>query len=221
MFDHFYNGSVRKLVVAFGSLFDEIYISRKNPDGTEQKKIRVPISYAPKEKFYRKVVELDQSGDRKAVENILPRISFEISSMTYDSTRKLNTLNKLFAVKDEKDKTFSYSYYEVPYTIDFSLNIMTRNIDDGYQILEQILPYFTPDFNVSLNFNEIYRKVDVPIVLNSVTPTEEYEGSLADDRRLITHNLAFSAKSVILGPVRTGGLIREVKLTFQELVDDT
>jgi hypothetical protein len=221
MFEHFYHGSIRKLVVSFGSLFDEIYVSRKNADGTEEKKIKVPISYAPKEKFYRKIVELNQSGDRKSVESIVPRMAFEITSMVYDPSRKLNSLNKIFTTKDEKDKTFSYSYNEVPYTVEFNLNVMTRNIDDGYQIVEQILPYFTPDFTVSLNFNELYKKIDVPIVLNSVSSSEEYEGSLADERRMITHTLSFSAKSYVLGPIKQGGLIREIRLTFNELTGDS
>ena len=94
MFTHFYHGSIRKLVVGFGSIFDEIYISRKNADDTEEKKIKVPISYGPKEKFIRKIRELDESTDgRKSVESILPRMSFEISSMAYDTTRKLNSLH--------------------------------------------------------------------------------------------------------------------------------
>lgn len=218
---HFYHGSMRKLVVAFGSLFNEIYISRKNADGTEDKKIKVPITYSPKEKFYRKVIELDQaSSERKAIENVLPRMAFEITSMNYDTTRKLNSLNKVFVTKDEQDKTFSYSYHEVPYTIEFNLNIMTRNIDDGYQIVEQILPYFTPEFTITMNFNEIYRKIDVPIVLNNISSSEDYEGNLNEDRRMIMHTLSFSAKSYILGPVRQGGLIREIKLTFKELTDE-
>jgi hypothetical protein len=133
----------------------------------------------------------------------------------------LNSLNKIYTTKDEEDKTFSYSYNEVPYTVEFNLNVMTRNIDDGYQIVEQILPYFTPDFTVSLNFNELYKKIDVPIVLNSVSSSEEYEGSLADERRMITHTLSFSAKSYVLGPVKQGGLIREIRLTFNELTGDS
>jgi len=145
MFRYFYHGSIRKLVVAFGSLFNEIYISRKEADGTEQKKIKVPISYGPKEKFVRKIKELDEADpSRKSFENILPRMSFEISSMVYDNNRKLNSLNKVYSVRDENDSTISYAYSEVPYNIEFTLNIMNRNIDDGYQIIEQILPYFTP-----------------------------------------------------------------------------
>jgi hypothetical protein len=97
---------------------------------------------------------------------------------------------------------------------------MTRNIDDGYQIVEQILPYFTPEFTITMNFNEIFRKIDVPIVLNNISSSEDYEGNLNEDRRMIMHTLSFSAKSYILGPVRQGGLIREIKLTFKELTDE-
>jgi hypothetical protein len=220
MFTHYYHGSIRKLVIAFGSIFNEIYISRKNADGTEEKKIKVPISYGPKEKFVRKIRELDEGGaGRSSVEVILPRMSFEITSMVYDTTRKMNSLNKMYSVRDEKQGTLSYSYSEVPYTFEFGLNIMNRSIDDGYQIIEQILPFFTPDFTVSMNFTELDKKIDVPIVLTSVNTTEDYEGEL-NERRLITHSLIFQAKSYIFGPIKTSGLIRQVDLTFRELTDE-
>ena len=220
MFTTFYHGSIRKLVVAFGSLFNNVYIVRSDSENNEQKRIKVPLSYGPKEKFYRKIRELDEAASRNAVENILPRMSFEITSMIYDTTRKLNSLNKVYSQRNEEDATFSYAYSEVPYNIEFTLNIMNRSIDDGYQILEQVLPYFTPDFTISMNFTELDKKIDVPIVLNSVSSNEDYEGDLADQRRTITHSLTFLAKSYIFGPIRTSGLIREVNLTFQELTDD-
>ena len=216
MFDYFYNGSIRKLVVGFGSLFDEIYIKRKLPE--EEKLIKVPISYGPKEKFYRKIVELDEGGNRNAVENILPRMGFEITSMSYDGNRKLNSLNKSYVAK-EANQTVSYSYNEIPYNFDFTLNIMTRNLDDGHQIVEQILPYFTPDFTITMNFTEIDRKVDVPVILNSVTAMDEYEGDM-NTRRLLTHTLSFTAKSYVFSKINTLGLIREIKLTFQELTGE-
>ena len=219
MFDYFYHASIRKLVVAFGSLFNEIYISRTEEDGTEIKKIKVPISYGPKEKFYRKIVELDENGSRNSVENILPRIGFEISSMNYDTNRKMNSLNKQFIMRDEKDKTLSYSYSEVPYTFQFTVHVMSRSIDDGYQIIEQILPNFTPDFTITMNFTEVDRKVDVPIVISSISTTEDYEGDL-QTRRMITHTMTFNAKSFIFGPIRESGLIREINLTFQELTGE-
>jgi hypothetical protein len=220
MFEYYYNGSIRKLVVAFGSLFNEMYISRKNSDDTEEKKIKVPISYGPKEKFVRKIRELDDADEsRSAVELILPRMAFEITSMIYDPNRKMNSLNRTLGVRDEADLTVKNSYSEVPYTMEFSLNIMTRNIDDGYQLLEQILPQFTPDFTVTLNFTEIDRKVDVPIVLSAVSSVEDYEGDLME-RRMITHTLIFQAKSYIFGRVRTDGLIREINLSFQQLTGE-
>lgn len=220
MFTHFYHGSIRKLVVAFGSLFNEVYISRKDTNGTELKKIKVPISYGPKEKFVRKIKELDEADPaRSTFENILPRMSFEISSMFYDTNRKLNSLNKTYSRRDETLGTIAYAYSEVPYTFEFTLSILNRNIDDGYQIIEQILPYFTPDFTVSMNFTDLDRKIDVPIVLSSINTTEDYEGDM-NERRLITHSLTFQAKSYIFGPVKTSGLIREIELTFRELTGE-
>jgi hypothetical protein len=219
MFDYFYHGSMRRLVVAFGSIFDEIYIRRVNPDGSDDRKLKVPITYGPKEKFYRKITELEQSGTRNAVETILPRMGFEITSMAYDTTRKMNSHNKSFKVRDEKDLSVVYSYSEVPYNVEFSLNIMTRNIEDGYQIVEQILPYFTPDFTVTMNFTDLDRRVDVPIVLSSISTSEEYEGDLTT-RRLVTHTLNFVAKSYIFSPIRNAPLIKEINLTFRELMGE-
>jgi hypothetical protein len=146
-------------------------------------------------------------------------MSFEISSMVYDTTRKMNSLNKMYSAKSETDSRISYTYSEVPYTFEFSLNIMNRSIDDGYQIIEQILPYFTPDFTISMNFSELDKKIDVPIVLTSVNTIEDYEGEL-QERRLITHTLIFQAKSYIIGPIKSFGLIREIDLTFRELTDE-
>ena len=206
--------------MAFGSLFNEVYISRKDSNGTELKKIKVPISYGPKEKFVRKIKELDEADPaRSTFENILPRMSFEISSMFYDANRKLNSLNKTYSRRDETDGTIAYAYSEVPYTFEFTLSVLNRNIDDGYQIIEQILPYFTPDFTVSMNFTDLDRKIDVPIVLSSINTTEDYEGDM-NERRLITHSLTFQAKSYIFGPVKTSGLIREIDLTFRELTGE-
>jgi hypothetical protein len=218
MFDYFYNGSIRKLVVAFGSLFDEIFVEHEYPDATK-KRIKVPISYGPKEKFYRRVIELDEAGDRDTVENILPRIGFEITGMQYDGGRKLNTLNKTTSPKNDLDQTLSNTYHQVPYNIQFTLNIMTRNIEDGHQIVEQILPNFTPDFTITMNFTELDKKIDVPIILNSVNATEEYEGDMMT-RRMVTHTLSFTAKSFVFGRIRTSGIIREVRLTFQELMSE-
>lgn len=218
MFDYFYNGSIRRLVVAFGSMFDEIFIEHTYPD-TSTNRFKVPISYGPKEKFYRRVVELDESGDRTAVENILPRIGFEITGMQYDAGRKLNSLNKTTTEKVQGTTMVSYNFHQVPYNIEFTLNVMTRNIEDGHQIVEQILPYFTPDFTFTMNFTDVDKTLDVPIILNSVNAEEEYEGDMMT-RRLCTHTLKFTAKSYVFGRIRSSGLIREVRLTFQELMSD-
>lgn len=221
MFDYFYHGAMRKLVIGFGSLFDEIYISRKDAENNEIKKIKVPLSYGPKEKWYRAVKELTEAPDGKnSVETILPRMSFEITSMIYDTQRKFSSLNKTYAARNEQDGTISYTYAEVPYNVEFTLNIIARSIDDGYQILEQILPYFTPDFTISMNFNDLNKKIDVPIVLNTVSTIEDYDGDLKDQRRMVTHTLIFTAKSYIFGPIKTSGLIREIELTFQELTGE-
>ena len=154
MFTHFYHSSVRKLVIAFGSLFNDIHISRKNPDGSEKERIRIPLSYGPKEKFLRRLNERSSLDGSANVEVTLPMMGFEITSITYDPSRKRNTLSKKTQRSQTSPEQIKYSYAEVPYNFDFTLSILVRNMDDGLQIVEQILPYFTPEFNVSMNFND-------------------------------------------------------------------
>ena len=136
--------------------------------------------------------------------------------MMYDPSRKLNRVTQRAEVVNGIYKTI---YSEVPYNINFSLFAFTRNMDDMLQIIEQILPYFTPDFTITMNFTELDKKIDIPIVLTSVNSIEDYEGDL-QTRRMITHSLIFQAKSYIFGPIKTSGLIREISLTFQELTGD-
>ena len=160
----FYNESLRKTVVAFGSLFNEIYVQRKENDSTVEQ-IRVPLTYTGKEKFRAMLRQFETI--EKDVGSILPRMGFAMTTLTYDPTRKRNTMQKRFAATNNST-SLKYDYAEVPYNVEFELNIGVRNMDDGLQIIEQIVPNFTPDFTVSVNFTEIHKKIDVPIVLTGV-----------------------------------------------------
>jgi len=214
MFQTFYHNSVRNVVIAFGSLFNEIYVTRKNADGTTKEKIKVPISYGPQEKFMRRISEGGSIVDGVKVGISLPRLGFELTSMDYDSARKKNTMNQFHVLTGvTAGNPISYDYSEVPYNFSFTLSAFVRHMDDGLQIVEQILPYFTPEFNVTLNMNTLHDKVDIPIILQSSSIAEDYEGDF-DTRRNINFEFQFVAKSFVYGPIKTSKIIREVDVTF-------
>ena len=210
MFTQFYNEAIRKLVIGFGSLFNDIQIVRKNPDGTTKETIRVPLSYGPKEKFIRRIQESSSISDTSKVQITLPRLGFEITGFSYDPSRKTNKLRKR-KVDAADGLSYSYNYNEVPYVVSFGLYAFTRNQDDNLQIIEQILPYFSPEFVVSFNMNDVNKKVDVPFVLNGVSTVEDYEGEF-DTRRNLTSSFEFSAKTYMYGPVKTGKIILQSEI---------
>jgi hypothetical protein len=201
-----YNRIIRKLVIGFGNLFKDITLVRYNPNLSEQQRMLVPIVYATKEMYVRRL-EDDPNLDKK-VQTTLPRMSFEMSNMTYDATRKQNTNIKTFA------KTTSgvvSQYNPVPYNFDFNLYIYVRNIEDGTQIIEHILPYFAPDYTIKLNLiPEMGIVKEIPIVLNSATHEIEYEGDgRTVETRMVIWTLNFTVKGFVFGKVSdVGGLIR-------------
>lgn len=211
MFDFYYNKSLRKLVVAFGSLFNEIFVVRDNVDGTENQRIRVPIAYGPKEKFVRRIEEQSGISDSTKVQITLPRLGFEISSIDYDPTRHLNKTI-------ERSNTTSSTFQEVPYNVGFSLYVFTRTMTDNLQIIEQIAPYFNPEFIVTLKLNEIDTDLDVPIVLSNIGIQEDYEGNYLD-RRLIASSLNFVCKTRMYSKIRTSPVISGITVDLNILGD--
>jgi len=207
MFTRFYNGSIRRMVVAFGSLFNQIYIDRTESDG--QKTLLVPISYAPKEKY-----KVRLAGDpylNNPNQITLPRIAFEITGYAYDANRKRNSVTRHMILPTTGNPSgVDYTHAEVPYNIDFGLYVYVRNMDDGLRIIEQILPFFTPEFVVTVNFDDINKKVDVPIYLNSVSTEEDYEGDF-ESRRSIVFTLNFTMKTYLFGPSKNYKEIRVVQ----------
>lgn len=205
MFTQFYNGSIRRMVVAFGSIFNQIKISRTESTGIHN--IEIPLAYAAKEKY-----KVRLAGDptlSNPMQITLPRMAFDITGFVYDPTRKRNSLQKN-VIRDSTTTGVKYTYAEVPYNIDFGLYIYARNMDDGLQIVEQILPYFSPEFVVTVNFDDTVNKgVDIPIYLNSVSSEEDYEGDF-QTRRSIIFTLNFTMKSYIFGPVKTYAEIRKM-----------
>jgi len=213
----FYHSSIRKLVIAFGSLFNDVKIIRENPDGSTKEEIRIPIAYGPKEKFLVRANQASSISDDEVKSRMtLPRLGFDMTSITYDNARKRNTLQKRFLQDSSNNYKVRRTFSEVPYNFEFNLYVMVRNMEDGLQILEQIVPYFTPEFNVTLNLTDIATKIDVPIVLTSLTTEEDYEGDF-DVRRSISFTLSFTAKSYVYGPIKDQGIVREVQTTFFHL----
>ena len=204
----FYHRTIRKIVVAFGTLFNNVKIVRHNKNFTEQReRILVPLSYGAKEKYLTRIVNnLDL---QKAVSIVVPRISFEMTGISYDSSRKQISTIRNFSKSNTSSQKINTQFVPVPYNFDFSMSIFVRNTEDGTQILEQILPYFTPDFNVTVDFiPEMNQKYDLPITLNSVNSTVDYEGDMLTTR-LITWDLEFTAKSYIWPSVSLGNVIRK------------
>ncbi len=219
MFETFYNQAIRKLTVSFGSLFNNIYVQRLDANGDETERIRVPLGYGPKEKWIRKLRESNSlKEDGTETQIVLPRLSFEMSSISYDGSRKKNTMQKRIASHTtDGSKTFN-SFAEVPYNFQFNVSAMVKFMEDGLCIMEQILPFFTPEFTISINYSTLNQKIDIPVVLSSVDINEEYEGDF-DSRRMITFDMAFDAKGYIFGPTKTSGVINKVVSTIWEPSD--
>ena len=196
------------MVVAFGTIFNDLILVRYNKAGTEDfEQVRVPLSFGAKEKYLTRLTS--DPNLTKSINAYVPRISFDLVGLTYDSGRKINTLNRNFAIESTTG-SYSAQHVPVPYNFEFDLNIYVRNQEDGTQILEQILPLFTPDFTITVDLiPTLGRKYDIPIMLNSVTPQIDYEGDMSTTR-LIIWNLTFTVKGYIFPATSiVGGLIRQ------------
>ncbi len=207
--------SLRKYIIVFGTVFNDIYINRLSNTGEVLQTLKVPLTYGPKDKV---LARLDQNPEMlNQVGIVLPRISFEMTSLEYDPTRKLNTLNKLTkqSATAGTDDEVKYQYQPVPYDMQFEMNILVKNAEDGTRIVEQIVPYFTPDFTVSVNLvPEVDGPRDIPIVLNSITSQDQYEGAFTE-RRVLTWTLSFTLKGYLYGPTKKSKLIKKAETTFR------
>ena len=195
MFEYFYNEIFRKTIIGFGTLFNDLTI--KQEDST----VKVPLAYGPTQKF---LARLEESPDlSKRTSLTLPRMSFEFTGLNYDPSRKVTTTQQI-TVKDPNDGSVTKSaYMPVPYNMQFELSIMTKLNDDALQIVEQILPYFQPSYNLTVQLvSSMKEKRDIPIILENVTMDDQYEGNFTT-RRVLLYTLRFSAKTYLFGPVTT------------------
>lgn len=194
--DQYYNRSIRKIVVAFGTIFNDIQLRRYSKDGNTAYEIfKVPLNYGSKERYITRITS--DPTLTKTIAVSLPRISFELTGVSYDPSRKQQSLIKNFAATSTG--TVNSQYAPVPYDFNFSMSVYVRNTEDGTQIIEQIIPFFKPDFTVTVDFiPAMEQKYDMPVILNSVNTTTDYEGSLTDGTtRLITWDLEFTVKSYL------------------------
>lgn len=213
--NHFYHEIIKKNVKAFGTIFNNIQIEKKDPDtGAVIRQEKVALAYGPKSKFLARL-EQDPNTERK-VSITMPRISFEMTGITYDASRKTSPIQK-YIKKDGADSV-KVQFMPVPYNLSFELAILSKTQDDALQILEQILPYFQPSFNVTVNLiPEMGEKKDLPIILNNINYEDDYEDDMMR-RRIITYTLDFTLKTYMYGPVTDSQIIRKATV-FESLGD--
>lgn len=211
----FYFSHLKKYVILFGTMFNDIVITRTDASNNPIETLKVPISYGPKEPMLARVTQDPSLNKQVAIK--LPRMGFEMTSMNYAPDRKLQTTLRNVKTIDGSTK-MNYQYVPVPYDISFSLYVMVKNAEDGSKIIEQILPYFTPDYTPTVNLvPEMDIKMDIPIVLLNVTSQDTYETNFIDRRALIW-TLDFIVKGYFYGPVKKSGIITLAETNF---FDDT
>ena len=208
----FYHESIRKYIIVFGNMFNGIYVQRFNNAGTRIQNIKVPIAYGPKQKFLTRLYQ-DPNLD-KDVAISLPRMGFEMTGITYAANRKTTGLYKNVTVNTSDKSKVKSQYQPVPYDFNITLSVFVRNADDGAQIVEQILPYFQPEWtnNVKL-IPSMNITLDVPTVLQSTTLEDTYEGDF-ESRRALIYNLDFLMKGYVFGPVTNSGIIKRTIIDF-------
>jgi len=208
----FYHETVRNVIVAFGTMFNNINIVRKDNNGTITQSMKVPLAYGPKQKWLTRLDADPSLGSAVAI--TLPRLGFEIGSLSYDSTRKLNRVQKFKKVKSSSSNAnkLDTQFMPVPYNMDITLYAMAKNSDDALQIVEQILPFFQPDYTLTLNdMADMGIKRDVPIILNDVSYEDNYQGDF-ESRRAIIYTMGFTTKFYLYGPVTSSSVIKTVQV---------
>ena len=220
---YFYNKHIRNTIIAFGTIFNTVSIRRYDSSGNPVSSLRVPLMYAPREKFLARLQQQTQlgAGDEEKVAITLPRLSFEMTGFSYDPSRKINKMQKYKTAKSADDKNVFSQYAPVPYNVNINLYSFCANSDDSLQILEQILPFFQPDYTVTfIEDKTMDIKRDIPIVLNSVNYEDTYSGDFSQ-RRAVIYTLGFTAKTYLFGPASTQKVIKETQTDLYSDTDTT
>ena len=202
-----YNKIIRKCVIGFGTLFNNIECRKENKDGSVYSRMKVPLAYGPRQKF---LARLEQQADlNQKVAITVPRLSFEMTGISYDSSRKLAPTT--LTLKANTANAVKKQFTPVPYNIDFELNVISKTNDEALEIVEQILPIFQPSYQITIKMvDDMQDFRDVPIVLNSINYSDDYEGSF-DERKITLVTMQFTCKTYIFGPVGTAGPIKKAK----------
>lgn len=210
--NYFYNATTRKYVALFGTYFNQLTVERIDNNQVLQQRMIVPISYAP---FQKILARLEQNPDFKTKSAInLPRMSFEMTNMSYDSDRKISPITKIRKnVSDEAIGGRKFVYAGTPYNLDFSLYIMAKYQEDAVKLLEQIIPFFNPDFTSTVRLIPGLEPIDIPLILNGVTTEDIYEGGF-EERRSILYTLTFTMKAWYFGPEKEKKIIKFIDLAF-------
>ena len=206
----FYHETIRKVIVAFGTMFNNISIVRKDNSGAIVQSMKVPLAYGPRQKFLTRL--RDDPDLAKQVAVTLPRIGFEIQNLTYDPSRKLNRVQKFKKIKGSDSKRLDSQYMPVPYNLGIELYVLSKSSDDALQIVEQILPYFQPDYSITIHvMPDMSIKRVVPIFLESINYSDDYLGDF-ESRRAIIYTLGFTAKFYLYGPVTSQKIIKTAQV---------
>ena len=206
---YFYHKHTKKAIIVFGTIFNNIQIERKDSAGVTQQTIRVPLAYSPKEKFLSRIAAVPDTDSRGEVAISLPRMGFEITGLNFDPSRKLSPVQKNVSATSDGQNNFSKTFVSTPYDMQVSLYVFAKNQEDALQVVEQIMPYFNPDFSVTINdLPELGIKRDIKIVMDSVTFEDNYEGDFAS-RRSIIWSLNFTMKLNFYGNVDAQGFIKK------------
>lgn len=211
--EYFYHSTIRRVIAAFGTIFNDIKVIRKDNNGEVKQITRVPLAYGPKQKFLARIESQPNLTDPKVAIK-LPRLSFEITGLTYDSSVKLNRMNRITRTIDDTTRQSVFTY--APYRMTIQLAVMAKNQDDALQVIEQIIPYFQPEYTITLNsLSDMDIKSDVPIVLTSVGLSEDYEGDFLT-RRAIVYTLDFDLRIRFFGPISAQNLIQTVSVDLND-----
>ena len=213
MFGHtYYFQTIRKYIIYMGTLLNDIHIAREDANGNIYDFLKVPLTYAPKDKMLARI-GADPNLDREAAIN-LPRMSFEMTNMFYDGQRKLKTQGRIVRKEATDPNLHDYQYNPVPYNFNFTVYVYVKNAEDGTKIVEQILPYFAPEWNATLNLiPELNIKTDIPVQIMSVRSEDLYEGNF-EERRALVWTLDFMMKGYLYGPIKTSPIIKFANVNF-------
>lgn len=212
---HFYHGLIRKYVILFGSLFNDIYVDRVDATGSAQRTIKIPLQYGPKERY---LTRYQQNPDLlREVSMVFPRMSFEMTNIYYDPARKLNSVGRNTSVNGSYRDQLGQVYNPVPYNLDFTLTIISRNTEDAVRIVEQVMPYFTPQWTETLNLvPEANVSMDIPIILNNTRCVDTYENNF-ESKEWVIWELAFTLKGYLYGPVRRNSVIKDAMVNLKSV----